>query len=240
MRPVAVAAALVALWQAAVSLFAVPPFILPGPGRVAVTLFAKAGLIAGHAVTTTGEILAGLAVGAGLGIATALAMSRFTAARRLVYPAVVASQAMPVFAIAPLLVLWFGYGLASKVVMAGLIIYFPVVSSFYDGLRRTDPGLIDFARIAGAGKTRTLWLIRVPAALPSLGSGLKIAAAVAPIGAVVGEWVGSAGGLGYLMLHANARMQTDLVFAALIVLVAIAVLLRSGVDLAVRALMPPA
>jgi putative hydroxymethylpyrimidine transport system permease protein len=142
----------------------------------------------------------------------------------------VASQALPVFALAPLLTLWLGYGLASKVAMATLIIYFPVTAAFYDGLRRVDPGWLDMARVMGAGPGAVLRLVRLPAALPAFGSGLRVATAVAPIGAVVGEWVGSSAGLGYLMLHANGRMQTDLMFAALLVLAVMAVGLYALVD----------
>jgi putative hydroxymethylpyrimidine transport system permease protein len=118
--------------------------------------------------------------------------------------------------------------------MAGLIIFFPVASSFFEGLRRTDPGLLDLARLNRASAFDTLRLIRVPAALPSLASGLRIAAAVAPLGAIVGEWVGSSAGLGLLMLHANARMQTDMVFAALFVLVVMSLLLWAAVGALTR------
>jgi putative hydroxymethylpyrimidine transport system permease protein len=141
-----------------------------------------------------------------------------------------------VFALAPLLVLWLGYGLGSKVAMATLIIYFPVASAFLDGLRRTEPGWLDQARVMNAGRLATLWHLRLPAALPALASGLRVAAAVAPIGAVVGEWVGSSAGLGYLMLHANARMQIDVMFAALALLAVFSVALYRLVDTAMRRL----
>jgi putative hydroxymethylpyrimidine transport system permease protein len=128
--------------------------------------------------------------------------------------------------------------MASKVVMATLIIYFPVTSAFFDGLRRTEPGWLDLARTMGGSRARVLWHLRVPAALPALGSGLRVATAVAPIGAVVGEWVGASAGLGYLMLHANARMQVDVMFAALFVLGVFAVGLYYTVDVAVRRAVP--
>jgi putative hydroxymethylpyrimidine transport system permease protein len=155
-------------------------------------------------------------------------------------PLLVVSQAIPVFAIAPLLVLWFGYGIASKVAMAALIIFFPVAANFLDGLRRTEPGWLDLARTMTVGRPgaalRILWHIRVPAALPALASGLRVAAAVAPIGAVVGEWVGSSAGLGFLMLHANARLQIDLMFAALLTLALFALVLYFTVDRGLTAL----
>ena len=130
--------------------------------------------------------------------------------------------------------LWLGFGIASKVAMAMLIIYFPVTAAFFDGLRRTDPGWLDLARTMGGSRLAILRHIRVPGALPALGSGVRVAAAVAPIGAVVGEWVGAGAGLGYIMLHANARTQTALMFAALLTLAVIAVALYFAVDWAVR------
>ena len=151
-------------------------------------------------------------------------------------PVLIVSQAIPVFALAPILMLWFGYGMASKVVMAALIIFFPVTSACYDGLRRTPNEWIELANTMEASKLQMLWQIRLPAAMPSLASGLRVAAATAPIGAVIGEWVGSSRGLGYLMLHANARMQVDTVFAALIVLACLSLFLYFGVDYLLRRL----
>ena len=180
------------------------------------------------------EILGGLAAGAALGCTTALAMAYFAPARRWLLPVLVISQAIPVFALAPILVLWFGYGLESKIVMTTLIIYFPVAAAFFDGLRRTEPGWLDLARVMGGSRWAALRHIRVPAALPSLASGLRVATAVAPIGAVVGEWVGSSVGLGHMMLQSNARTQTALMFAALLTLVVIAVALYFAVDAALR------
>jgi putative hydroxymethylpyrimidine transport system permease protein len=237
-RVAAVVATLVLVWHVAVSAFAVPAYIVPTPERVAATLLSNAEFLARNAGITLAEILLGLVFGASLGIVSALSVSLFPAAGRVMFPVMVMSQALPVFAIAPLLVIWFGYGIASKVIMATLIIYFPVASAFLDGLRRTDPGLLDLARIARAGRLKTTALIRLPAALPGLASGLRVGAAVAPIGAVVGEWVGASAGLGYVMLHANARMQTDLVFAALLILAVMAVTVRFLVDIGTRRMVP--
>jgi putative hydroxymethylpyrimidine transport system permease protein len=118
--------------------------------------------------------------------------------------------------------------------MATLIIFFPVTGTFFDGLRRTDPGWLDLAKTMNATPAAILWRLRVPAALPALASGLRVAAAVVPIGAVVGEWVGASAGLGYLMLHANARMQIDLMFAALFVLALMALAFYFLLDFALR------
>jgi putative hydroxymethylpyrimidine transport system permease protein len=238
MRGLIAAVGLVLAWQGFVWMTDVPPFLLPAPWRVAQALAARWDSIAGHALVTGTEMLAGLALGAALGAAMALTLAAWRGGRRWLLPLLLVSQAIPVFAIAPLLTLWFGFGMASKVVMATLIIFFPVATAFYDGLRRTEPGLLDLARTMDATGTAVLWRIRVPAALPALASGLRVAAAVAPIGAVVGEWVGASAGLGYLMLHANGRSQTDVMFAALLVLALMALALWFTVDRLLRRAIP--
>ena len=236
LRPLLVAAGLLLAWDLLVRLTGVPAFILPAPLAVGSALVARAGLILPHAAATLAEILLGMVIGSIGGVALAMLLGAFRGARPWVLPVLVVSQALPVFALAPLLVLWLGYGMASKVAMAVLIIFFPVTAAFYDGLRRTEAGWIEMARTMGAGSHTILWQIRMPAALPALASGLRVAAAVAPIGAVVGEWVGSSRGLGYLMLQANARMQVDLMFAALLVLAAMALALWFGLDRLLRRL----
>lgn len=242
MRPLVTLAGLVLLWQLIVTLFALPPYILPPPYAVARAFIERGDVLLTEATVTLAEMLLGLLFGALLGAMAALGLLASDAARRWLLPVIVASQAIPVFALAPLLVLWFGYGMASKIVMAMLIIFFPVAATLYDGLRRTEPGWLDLARVMTANdprhRHRVLLRIRLMAALPALASGLKIAAAVAPIGAVIGEWIGSSAGLGFLMLQANARVQTDLMFAALITLALCAVALYAAVDFLSRRLLP--
>ncbi len=238
LRPIIIFLGLIAAWEALVLATGVEHFILPGPGRVARALVERWPELIGHAGVTGTEIVLGLVLGTLLGCASALLIASFRPARRWLLPVLVVSQAIPVFALAPVLVLWLGYGLASKVAMATLIIYFPVTAAFFDGLRRTEPGWLDLARTMGGGRLSTLRHIRVPAALPALSSGIRVATAVAPIGAIVGEWVGSSAGLGYLMLQSNARMQVDVMFAALFVLAVFAVGLYPGVDFALRRALP--
>jgi putative hydroxymethylpyrimidine transport system permease protein len=223
-------AGLVALWQALVILTGVPPYILPGPGPVARAIASHLPVLAGHLGTTLAEILLGLAVGTVLGSSAALAMILSPLLKRWMLPVLVVSQAIPVFALAPILVLWLGYGMASKVGMAVLIIFFPVASSFFSGMRRTDADLLELARIMNARPLKVLTSVIIPSALPSFAAGLRVATAVAPIGAVVGEWVGSSRGLGFYMLHANARMQIDLMFAALTLLATASLTLYFVVD----------
>ena len=245
-RWLVVGVVLLLAWQGVVWVTGVPRFILPSPLGVGAALTGNVALIGRNFLVTALEIGLGLLCGTVLGATCALVIDHYRSARRWLMPVLVASQAVPVFALAPLLVLWLGYGMVSKVAMATLIIFFPVMASFLDGLRRTEPGWVDLARTmtAAPGRDRLgnrlalLRQVRIPAALPALASGLRVAVAVAPIGAVIGEWVGSSAGLGYLMLHANARMQTDLMFAALLVLSVFAVLLWVLVDGLLRRLIP--
>ena len=227
---------IVGLWQIIVLLTGVPAFILPSPADVLFALIEDAAFLAPHAGVTALEIVLGLSLGTALGSVSAILMIWFRPLRAWLFPVLVISQALPVFALAPILVLWLGYGLASKVAMAVMIIFFPVTAALYDGLRRTDPGLLDLAQTMGASSWTILRYIRIPAAIPVFASGLRVATAVAPIGAVVGEWVGSSAGLGYLMLHWNARMQVDSMFAALAVLAVLAVSLYFLVDHGLRRL----
>ena len=237
-RALGIAVGLLLLWQLAIFVLAPPPFMLPSPARVFAALLERPDLWQVHAVATLVATLAGFATGALVGAALALAMSFLPISRRLLLPVMVVSQAVPVFAIAPLLVLWFGFGLASKIVMTTIAIFFPVASAYADGLQRTDPGLLDLARLYRANRWQEVTILRVPGALPSLITGLRLAAVYAPVGALIGEWVGSTSGLGYAMLFANSRAQTDVMFAALVIVIAMSVALRGLVDLATARLAP--
>ena len=230
LRPLILTTGFLLLWQLVVTLTGTPPYILPGPLPVGHAIIDKFPLLLSHLGTTLTEILLGLALGTILGTSAALVMILSPLLKRWMLPVLVVSQAIPVFALAPILVLWLGYGMASKVAMAVLIIFFPVASSFYSGMQRTEPDLLELARIMGAGPLAVLRTIIIPSALPAFAAGLRVATAVAPIGAVVGEWVGSSAGLGFYMLHANARMQIDVMFAALTVLAVTSLALYFLVD----------
>ncbi|WP_062208936.1 ABC transporter permease [Aureimonas sp. AU12] len=217
-------------WQATVWLIAPPRYMLPSPFAVAETLVARRSFLWEQGLVTLLEIALGLLFGTLAGIVTGFAVVAWPRLGEFAWPQILVLQAMPVFALAPLLVLWFGFGLTSKVVMASLVIFFPIASSFADGLRRTDPDLLDATAMTDASPMQALWHVRVPLAMPSLVTGLRVAAPLAPLGAVIGEWVGASGGLGFVMLQANARLQTDLCFAALAVLAVLTLLLRALVD----------
>ncbi|PSW19952.1 ABC transporter permease [Photobacterium sanctipauli] len=226
------------LWHAAVIVFELPPFILPGPVAVLTKLVERFDVLWAHTIVTGTEVIFGLLLGLFMGLFFALQMLLFAPLRRWLLPILITSQAIPVFAIAPLLMLWLGYGMASKIVMAALIIFFPVTTCSYDGLRNTPNGYLDLAKTMGATRWQQLWRIRLPAALPALASGIRVAVVVAPIGAVVGEWVGSSEGLGYLMLQANARMFVDEMFAALFILAFFSISLYFTADVLLRKAIP--
>ncbi|MEP6267040.1 MAG: ABC transporter permease [Paracoccaceae bacterium] len=224
------------LWYGLVLATNAPHFILPSPWRVAQAAWDNRLLIAENALVTINEVALGLTLGALLGALTAVQLASSRRLHRLIMPFLVFTQAVPVFALAPILTLWFGYGIASKVVMAVLIVFFPVTSAFYDGLTRVPSNILDLAQTMGGTKWQIMRRIRIPHALPSLGTGLKLAAVYAPIGAVIGEWVGASKGLGYLMLLANGRAKTDLMFASLIMLAIITVAIYVVVNKAASAL----
>ncbi|AGB78162.1 ABC-type nitrate/sulfonate/bicarbonate transport system, permease component [Enterobacteriaceae bacterium strain FGI 57] len=222
-------AGLVGLWWLA-TLGSIPAFLLPSPTAVIQALHDNGRYLGWHTQITLAEIASGLVIGVLLGAILALCMVFSPRLQRWVMPLVLTSQAIPVFALAPLLVLWFGFGMSAKVTMAVLIIFFPVTSALFDGLRRVSGDYLDLARTMGASRWTLLRHVQLMAALPAFGSGLRMAAAVAPIGAIIGEWVGSAEGLGYVMLNANARMQSDICFASLLILVLMTISLWMIID----------
>ncbi|WP_419467769.1 ABC transporter permease [Avibacterium paragallinarum] len=225
-------------WQGAISIFAIPHYLLPEPVAVLNEVSSQWDLLFMHAKITLWEILLGLVLGFLFGLLSALLLASSQTLSAFLLPILIASQAIPVFAIAPLLVLWFGYGIASKIAMTILIIYFPVTAACYDGLRNTPKQWLELAQTMGISSRQLLFKVRLPAALPALASGLRIAVSVVPIGAIVGEWVGSSQGLGYLMLQANARIQISLMFAALFILVVIALLLYFVIDKLLHRIIP--
>jgi NitT/TauT family transport system permease protein len=222
-----------ALWQTAIWLGDYPTFILPSPVDVATTF--RQTLVDGtmwrHARVTLSEVFIGL--GLGLANATVLgyALARSPLLERLLSPYIVASQSVPVVAIAPLLIIWFGSGQLSKILICALIVFFPVLVNTVVGIRSVEKDLRDLMRSLGADRWQTFRLLEVPAALPVLFGGLKIGVTMSVIGAVVGEFVGSDRGLGFLINQARGLFNTPLVFVAIFALVFIALALYSAVIL---------
>jgi NitT/TauT family transport system permease protein len=237
-----VAAALVIFivaWQLAVVIGGLQPSILPPPLLVAerfVRAFAE-GTIQPHLATTLQEIAVGLTVGAVLGLLAGYVMARSPLAERLLSPYIVAAQAIPILALAPLLAIWFGPGLLGKVVICALIVFFPVAVSTMVGIRSTDPRLLELGRSLRATPRQRLWTIEVPAALPSILGGLRVGVTLSVIGAIVGEWAGASRGLGVLInLARGSLFDIPLMFATLLTIALVGVALYLAVVLVERRL----
>ena len=217
-RVLVVSFVMILLWWALVVITQVPSFILPSPEKVFIRLWQLTDVLYPHFLVTFIEIIFGVVLGVSAGLIFAILMVYFKPVRLWLLPVLLFSQAIPVFAIAPILVLWFGYGIASKVIMAAVIIFFPILMTSFDGLRQSSKDYLELAQSMRANRLSILFRIQLPAALPVMASGIRMAMVVAPIGAIIGEWVGSSQGLGYFMLYANARMQVADMFAALLLL----------------------
>lgn len=233
---------LIGLWQIAAKwdLLAdaldIEPFLVPAPSDVADSLWSDRELLADNALTTLEEIVLGFLIAAVAGFAFAVVLHGSDVLRRAFYPLLIASQTVPVIAIAPILVVWLGYGIGPKLAIIALVCFFPITVNTLDGLRSVDPELPRMMRTLDASRAQTLRRIEIPSALPFLFSGLKIAAVISVIAAVFGEWSGSDQGLGHLILVAQGQVQTARVFAAVVVLSAIAIALFGLIALAERKL----
>lgn len=232
--PAALVLALVVLWQIAVHLWEVQPWLLPSPTAILRAGWDARDLLGFHAMQTGLETLLGFALALAAGIGLALALDASLLVRRALYPLLVISQTVPIIAIAPLLIIWFGYGIWPKVLVVGLVCFFPIVVSTVDGLRSADPELIALVRTMGASPRQVFAKVRWPGAVPGLFSGIKIAITYSVVGAIIGEWVGASRGLGVFMLRATNAFRTDWVFASILVVALLSLALFVGVQVAER------
>jgi putative hydroxymethylpyrimidine transport system permease protein len=229
--PLAIVLGLLAIWEIAArwdllaDALKIEPFLVPAPSDVAEALWEDRSLLIENGWVTLQEVLLGFACALTAGVAFALALHLSDTLRRAFYPLLVASQTIPIIVIAPILVVWLGFGIGPKLVIIALICFFPITVNTLDGLRSVDPELPKLMRTLGGSRRQILWRVEAPASLPYLFSGAKIAAAVAVIGAVFGELAGSSSGLGHLMTEASAQLLTARMFAAVVVLSAIAIAL---------------
>lgn len=232
--------ALVAAWQIAAStgfladVLGLEDFLVPSPAEIASSLWENRSLLGENAWVTLREILLGLGCALAVGVGFAVAMHLSGLLRDAAYPLIVASQTVPIVVVAPILLVWLGYGIWPKVVVVALICFFPVTINVLDGLRSADPGAVKLMRTLDGSRWQVFRRVEAPGALPSFFTGTKIAVVVAPIGAVFGEWVGSSSGLGHLILTDNAQLEVAREFAAVIVLSAMALLLIGLVALVER------
>jgi putative hydroxymethylpyrimidine transport system permease protein len=232
--PFALLVVFLGVWEASVRLWDVKPFILPAPSQIATTFGQNLPLLLQHGAVTLFEIVLGLLLGSLGGILLAVFVFYSPLLDRALYPFIIGSQMIPIFAIAPILIVWMGYGLWPKVTVAALISFFPLVVNVSDGLREPSEEAVDLFRSLGATRGQIFRKLRWPACLPLMFSGLKVSATLAVVGATIGEWVGSHEGLGYLMLQSNARLRMSMVFAAIVMLAILGLLLFGAIRIIER------
>ncbi|NTU24212.1 ABC transporter permease [Brevibacillus sp. HB1.2] len=214
------------VWEAVCRFFGVPPFILPPPSAVVVSLWdLRASLVGVHLWATLQEVLLGLSISIVFGISLAFAMIRSRIVERLVYPYIVISQTIPIIALSPVFILWFGYDLSGKIAVTILFTFFPIVVNTYDGLRSTDKEMLQLLKTMGATNGQIFTKLQLPSSLPHFFSGLKVAATYSVAGATIGEWLGASEGLGYFGRRASGNFQAPALFASVLLLSILGMLL---------------
>lgn len=225
-------------WEVLVGVLALPHWLLPPPSKIATTLLNDLHVLRAHAATTLLETVAGFGLALVVGFALALAIDASALLRRALYPLLVASQTIPIVAVAPLLVIGLGFGLLPKIIVVALVTFFPIVITTVDGLRTTDTDMEQLFRAMNAGRLQTLWRLRLPSALPSIFSGLKVSVTYSIIGAVLAEWIGASNGIGVYIARSLRSFRTDQVFVAILATSLLTVGLFLGVAALERWLMP--
>ncbi len=236
--PVATLVALVAIWYGAVKIFHVPAYLLPLPGDVVERIRQDFWFLLHHSWITTGITLGGFLLSILIGVPLAIVLVASKTLERAVMPWLILSQTFPKVALAPLVVVWFGLGLGPKLAVTFLVAFFPVLVSTIVGLRSMEREMIELASAVRASTLQTFWHFRLPLALPNIFAGMKVSVAFSVVGAVIAEWVGANAGLGYLLLQANANLDTGLLFAVLVALMIIGVVLYYAVELIERLVIP--
>jgi NitT/TauT family transport system permease protein len=236
--PTCVVLAVLVFWEVGTRAFHVQAFLLPAPSAILASMVTNAGLLLHNGGVTAIEILLGFVLSIVVGIPLALAIFLWPPFSRSVLPLLVSSQAMPKVAVAPLFLVWFGFGLIPKVLIAFLIAFFPIVINTAVGLASNEPEKIQLARSMGFNAADTFFKIRLPSALPAIFGGLKISITLAVVGAVVGEFVGGDAGLGYLLMVANGSMDTQLLFAGIVGLTILGVAFYMLIEIAERIAIP--
>jgi len=215
-----------------------PAYILPAPSTIIYSLTVNFKLLQLHILVTVFETLTGFAAAVFFGILIAVLMDCISFVKKVLYPLIVTSQTIPIITVAPLFILWFGYGYLPKIIIVVLICFFPISVSFLQGLGSVDPDLINLLKSMGAGKYQLYRIVKFPAALPNLFSGLKIAATYSIMGAIIGEWVGGKDGIGVYMLRAKFSFATDKVFGAIIIITFLSIILLKLIEFIEKKSMP--
>lgn len=236
--PLGTLVAVIAIWYAAVKVFHVPHYLLPLPGDVLRRLGEDGWFLLGHSLATVYITLGGFLLSIIVGVPLAILLVASRTLERAIMPWLVLSQTFPKVALAPLIVVWFGLGLWPKLVVAFLVAFFPILVSTVVGLRSIEREMLELASSTRASTLQTFFYFRFPTALPNIFAGMKVSVAFAVVGAVIAEWVGATQGLGYLLLQANANLDTSLLFAVLLILLVIGVVLYYAVEFIERLVIP--
>lgn len=236
--PVLLIAALLVCWEAVVRIREIPLYVLPAPSQVVEALIANRGTLAAHGAVTVAEALAGMAIALLLALVIGIAMDAFPAVKSGVYPVLVVTQTVPMIVLAPILIIYLGFGITPKILTVVLMCFFPIVVSFADAMGQMDEEYVQLVRSFGAGRWMAYRLVKIPAAVPGLISGLKVAATYSISGAVVGEWIGAQSGLGYYLLRVKNGYMLDKVFACVLVIVALSLCMNGVIRLFQAAAMP--
>lgn len=236
--PLALLAAAVGLWELVVRAAHVPDYLFPAPTAVAASLANDAGLLGRATLVTVREIVLGYVLAVGVAIAIAVVLHFSAALRRALLPILVLSQTVPTVLLAPILAILLGYGIEPKLIVVAIVCFFPIVVNAVDGLRSADPELVQMMRTLHGGRLAIFRRVEFPGALPAIFSGARVAATYAAVGAIFGEWAGSASGLGFVILQAQPALETARIFAAVLILSALALTLYALVTLAERLLVP--
>ncbi|HIZ78676.1 MAG TPA: ABC transporter permease [Candidatus Lachnoclostridium stercorigallinarum] len=229
--PVLLITLLIAVWELVVRIKDIPLYVLPAPSQVVGSLVTDWSVLAGHAGVTVMEALAGMAIALVLAVTLGIAMDAFPAVKSGLYPVLVVTQTVPMIVLAPILIIYLGFGLTPKILTVVLMCFFPVVVSFTDAMGQMDEEYVHLVRSFGAGRWEAYRLVKIPAAVPGLVSGLKVAATYSISGAVVGEWIGAQSGLGYYLLRVKNSYMLDKVFACVLVIVALSLCMNGAIRL---------
>lgn len=229
---------LLVLWECLVRVMAVQEWLLPGPVRILETLCGNLPMLLKHAQSTLLECLAGFVIAILFSFILSFFMEEIPLLKRAFYPLLVASQTVPIISVAPLFIIWFGYGMLPKVIVVVLVCFFPIALSLLGGLAAVDREYLELFRSMKAGRLATFRMVKLPLALPSFFSGLKISASYSVMGAVIGEWLGAKQGLGIYMTLAQRSFQVDRVFAAILVVTLCSAALFALVSLLERLIIP--
>ena len=229
---------LLLIWETVSRFEVFPPFILPSPSSIFISLITNFTSMQYDILITLYEALTGFIIAIILSVAIAVAMDSIIGFKKTIYPVIIISQTVPIIIIAPLFIIWFGYGYAPKIIIVTLICFFPITISLLQGLIAVDKELIDLLRSMGASKFQIYKFVKIPSAMPGFFSGLKIAATYSIMGATIGEWVGGKSGLGVYMIRAKQAFETDRVFAAIIIIVILSILLLKIIEFAEKKNMP--